>query len=232
VFRFPKEWRTDFKVGERSSCKLEERDAVSILDCLLDVGEKAVNDDSYLVNQLDALGYGTWRYEALPSLLRYEPFTTAAIFYQDFWKIAVVIRAFWKDRSHPYRVAVAIEKDYLDRGFGSKGTIGISSQIPPDPTILRMLSTDHGVVVADVDPNGPAAKAGIQAGDVILSTDYRPVWDTLDLVSRLDESLGSSIRVTFLRDAKENEVKIMVTENKAGETDSSSYLRGFEPKRK
>ena len=42
-----------------------------------------------------------------------------------------------------------------------------------------------GVVVVDVDPEGPAASAGIEPGDVILEADRKPVASAAELETRI-----------------------------------------------
>ena len=48
-----------------------------------------------------------------------------------------------------------------------------------------------GVLVTDVDPNGPAAEAGIQRGDVIIELDRKAVGNVDDLTRKLDNTKES-----------------------------------------
>src|SRR5215213_995354 len=53
-----------------------------------------------------------------------------------------------------------------------RGEIGVTTQtITPTLADALQLTTDGGVIVADVDEAGPAAKAGLQPGDIIVSLD-------------------------------------------------------------
>lgn len=67
---------------------------------------------------------------------------------------------------------------------------------------------DNTTMVGWVDPTGPAAKAGLQAGDVILSVDGHPVHHfapvSADSVTwRIITSTGTNIAIRYRRDGKE-----------------------------
>jgi serine protease Do len=57
-----------------------------------------------------------------------------------------------------------------------RGEIGVNPQtITPLMAEALGLGFDAGVVLADVTPGGPAAKAGLEPGDVVLSLDGKPM---------------------------------------------------------
>ncbi len=59
-----------------------------------------------------------------------------------------------------------------------------------------------GALVTDV-PEGPAAEAGIEQGDVILSFDGREVADTRELVRQVGNAeVGKAVRVLVFRDGE------------------------------
>ncbi|MBL0238953.1 MAG: PDZ domain-containing protein [Chloracidobacterium sp.] len=63
------------------------------------------------------------------------------------------------------------------------------------PVIAKQLGLDSndGLVVADIDPNGPAATAGISRGDVILEINKRPISSVADFKTVIDASAGKPI---------------------------------------
>jgi Do/DeqQ family serine protease len=80
----------------------------------------------------------------------------------------------------------ALGGDGAEQGAG-EGRYGM--QVAPlTPELAGPLGTgvESGVVVAEVDPAGPAAAAGIQRGDVILEVDRRPVASPDSLQAALD----------------------------------------------
>jgi S1-C subfamily serine protease len=75
-------------------------------------------------------------------------------------------------------------------GGSAGGKLGITAA-PMTPDIAAQLGLPrgtHGVVVEDLDPNGPAAQAGIQRGDVIQEVNRHPVNSTADVQQALAAS--------------------------------------------
>jgi serine protease Do len=67
--------------------------------------------------------------------------------------------------------------------------------------------------VGSVDEDGPAAKAGIQSGDVILKIDGKPVSRTIDLSSHVaDLKPGSSAQLEVWRKGAAQQITVTVGE--------------------
>jgi serine protease Do len=77
-----------------------------------------------------------------------------------------------------------------DQGSGEGGTLGLSVQplTPDDAAQLGLSRATRGLVVASIDPSGPAAESGIQSGDVIVEVNRQPVASADDLRSALRKS--------------------------------------------
>jgi serine protease Do len=79
-------------------------------------------------------------------------------------------------------------------------------------------SNASGVLVGDVLPDTPAAKAGLKKGDVILKLNGQPVDSANDLTLRISQSApGSSANVQYSRDGHTQnvDVKLMELDEKA-----------------
>jgi len=75
------------------------------------------------------------------------------------------------------------------------------------------LKENKGALVSQVVPGGPADKAGIEQGDVIVSFDGRMVDDSKDLPRIVaSTTVGKTVTVKLLRDGKEVEGQAKVGE--------------------
>jgi serine protease Do len=79
------------------------------------------------------------------------------------------------------------------------------------PDIARQLRLDNprGAVVVDVDPNSPAARAGLNEGDVILRVGRTPVSNAADAQRELAKvPAGGTAFLRILRDGQETFVPV------------------------
>ncbi|MDQ3335571.1 MAG: M20/M25/M40 family metallo-hydrolase [Myxococcota bacterium] len=89
--------------------------------------------------------------------------------------------------------------DVRRRG-ASLGTVPSYSEEPNQP---------KGVLLSDVVPDGPAAKAGLKAGDRIIHIGTHEVATVPDLMFVLEQSKpGTEVTIVFLRDNKQQTVKV------------------------
>jgi putative serine protease PepD len=120
----------------------------------------------------------------------------------------------------PINTAKTLLPQLLARGRASHPWLGISG-LDITPTVARTLSlpASEGVMIAQVTPNGPAAKAGLRGsqrrirvgnamigvgGDIITSLDGEKIASVDDLTAFLDDrkKAGDDVRAEVLRDGK------------------------------
>jgi serine protease Do len=97
-------------------------------------------------------------------------------------------------------------------GTVTRGWIGVQIQsINPDIADSLGLKKAEGALVADPQPDGPAAKAGIKAGDVIISVDGDPVKDARELARKVGAlAPGTTARLGVWRDGREITVPVQL----------------------
>jgi serine protease Do len=93
----------------------------------------------------------------------------------------------------------------------TRGSIGISFRSGLSGAVNRVYGFKNGVLVQQVQPGGPADKAGLKPGDIINTIDGRNIKDGDDLVNDIaSRRPGSSIRLGFMRDGKPQDATVTV----------------------
>ncbi len=112
----------------------------------------------------------------------------------------------------PSNTVVSVYNDLISPSHKvTRGSIGISFKSGLSSAINRVYGFKNGVLVQQVQPGGPADKAGMKPGDIITSIDGRAIKDGDDLVNDIaSRRPGSSIRLGFIRDGKQNDATVTV----------------------
>jgi serine protease Do len=102
----------------------------------------------------------------------------------------------------------------LRQGKVVRGRIGVTvTAVPREDYAEFGLKARAGAVVATVSSTGPAAKAGVEPGDVITEYNGRPVSNTTELVRMVVATKpGTSVPVKLLRDKQEKTFHVTVEE--------------------
>ena len=99
-----------------------------------------------------------------------------------------------------------------EHGHVHRGHIGAAVQaITPTMAAALELPRDHGVVVADVVPGGPADSAGLKIQDVVVAVDGRSIVTLAQFQTLLIlRTLGESMKVDVLRGSERLTLQIPV----------------------
>jgi len=105
-------------------------------------------------------------------------------------------------------------KDVFTYAFGNNRRIGVSTT-----TLTKQLAeyfgVTDGVLVTSVSEDGPAAKAGIKAGDVITGVDGEKVDSAGDLSRALNKKKEGEVTLTIVRDKNQRSIRVTPTERSA-----------------
>jgi len=113
----------------------------------------------------------------------------------------------------PSNTARKVYNSIVTNGSVRRGAIGVSFVNVKNEAVLRSLGADHGVVVDYVEPGGPAERAGIQRGDVIVAIDSKPIQGGDSLLAIVSETEpGAKLAVDYLRDRKTISTAVTVGE--------------------
>ena len=126
----------------------------------------------------------------------------------------------------PINMAKEIAPQLQKRGHVTRGLLGVAIQdVTPELAKSLGLKDSRGALVSQVVPGGPADKAGIEQGDVIVNFDGRTVGDSKDLPRVVASTpVGKTVTVKLFRDGKEVERQAKVGE--MDEENSSEAAKG------
>lgn len=136
----------------------------------------------------------------------------------------------------PTNLAREVMESLVENGRVTRGYMGVMIQdlTPALAKGLDLKESTRGALVGDVTPRGPAAKAGLKSGDVIVEVNGKKIADSRNLklqVARVKP--GETVDVKVLRDGEEQTLQVKVqslpgeeTLAKAGSSDSEGTLDG------
>jgi len=115
-------------------------------------------------------------------------------------------------------------------GKVTRGVIRIQVQtVTPVIAAALGLAQARGVIVADLDDAGPAGKAGVQIGDVILSMDGKPIQNVRQFGTNLYRlAIDATVTLEILRGTETFKAKVPVV---ARPDDPSRFLEMADPER-
>jgi Do/DeqQ family serine protease len=114
----------------------------------------------------------------------------------------------------PSNMAKAVMDQLLKTGKVRRGMLGVTIQsVDADLASSLNLPAARGAIVSAVTPGGPADRAGIKRGDVIVSVNNQPIADNNVLRNHV-ASLGpnSNASVTVIRNGREQKVQVTLAE--------------------
>jgi len=121
----------------------------------------------------------------------------------------------------PSAITSDVMQQLLAHGKVQRGSLGVQTQaITPRIAQLLSLKDNNGVVVTGVSDGSPAARAGLQPGDVLTTLDGKPLRSEQEL--RNAEGLlpvGSAVHLGVLRDGQAREVSATLAVEKLASAD-------------
>ena len=114
----------------------------------------------------------------------------------------------------PSTLVVQVMDQLIKTGKVVRGFFGVEPEdLTPELAEVLKLAKSDGVVLRGVQRSGPAAKAGLEPGDVMLTINGQPVKNRramLNQISQLPPGSGAKVRVS--REGKEVELQVTVGE--------------------
>jgi len=133
----------------------------------------------------------------------------------------------------PSNMSRAVMESLIKRGKVIRGWLGVTVQsITPDLAKQFNLKEDKGALVTDVIEGGPAEKAGILRGDVIIEYEGKKIDEPFQLRNMIANTLpGKEAELKVIRENRTETIKITIGElpteiQKSSKSEYNNLLRG------
>jgi serine protease DegQ len=115
-----------------------------------------------------------------------------------------------------FAIPVSTVKTVMDsiiaNGQVVRGYIGVEPQdITPELAENFGLNTRSGAIIAGVVKGGPADKAGVRPGDILVSVEGKPVTDMTEMLNLISQLVpGNKARVTVVRGSRQSTLDVTI----------------------
>lgn len=122
----------------------------------------------------------------------------------------------------PSNLAKSVINQLIEFGRTKRGWLGVRIQgVTQEIAESLNFGTARGALIASVTPDGPAAKAGIEAGDIVTMFDGKPIEEMRRLPRIVAETpVGKSVSIQVWRKGATKELTVTVAEMEQSEADA------------
>lgn len=127
----------------------------------------------------------------------------------------------------PVSMAKGVVSQLRDSGKVTRGYLGVRFQpLTADLAKSFGLDSEKGALIASVEKDTPAERAGLKAGDVILEYDGKAINDGNELPRFVAATpVDKKVKLSVFRDGKKQDVLLVVGKLKDGDSDEGSANR-------
>lgn len=130
----------------------------------------------------------------------------------------------------PSNMVKNLTEQMIQYGQVRRGELGImGTELNSELAKAMKVDAQRGAFVSQVLPNSSAAKAGIKAGDVIVSMNDKPINSFAALRAEIGSMpVGSKMKLGLLREGKRIDVNVELQQSSQTQVDSASIFSGIE----
>ena len=170
---------------------------------------------------------GMWGQETAPQGAATEesvPLVTAAI--TELLQEAIPLKV--ELQGAPETVLALIDDKVKEHVKASEYWIGVAlGELPA--VVKTQLKLERGLVVEEVMPDSPAAKAEFKQYDVVVQVAGKPVDEPMDVITAVEEAKDKEIRVVIFRDGKETALRVTPAKRPQSTTVEAAIAEAVDP---
>ena len=108
----------------------------------------------------------------------------------------------------PTNMIMTIKESLVKHGEVRRGLLGVTTQdLTPELVNAFNLENKHGAAISRIESNSPAAKAGLEPGDIIVAANGKPVKNSQDISNIVGLlQIGDKVDIEFYRGNDKKEV--------------------------
>ncbi|WP_035958777.1 Do family serine endopeptidase [Bryobacter aggregatus] len=130
----------------------------------------------------------------------------------------------------PVNMAVKVYNQIISSGRVTRGSIGVQFARTMDPTLMKAFKLDGGVPVTEVVANGPSARAGLKAEDIITRVNGALVKNGDELIAKVSElPVGSKASIEVDRQGKKMNFDVAIEDRQQLYADNPIVGMGKRP---
>jgi len=127
-------------------------------------------------------------------------------------------------------MAQNLTQQLLEFGEVKRGLLGIKgSEMTSEMAKAFKVDAQRGAFVSEVLPKSAAAKAGIKAGDVLVSLDGKAINSFAELRAKVGTTApGKTVKIGLIRDGKQQEVSVILDNSANASTNAETLSPGLQ----
>ncbi len=124
----------------------------------------------------------------------------------------------------PSNMAQSLSKQLIEFGEVKRGLLGIKgSEMTADMAKAFNTDAQRGAFISEVMPKSAAAKAGIKAGDILVSLDGKPISSFAELRAKVGTTApGTTVKIGLLREGKAMDVAVTLDNSESVSTNAET----------
>jgi serine protease Do len=132
----------------------------------------------------------------------------------------------------PINTAAKVYNDIIKSGKVTRGVIGVNyrADAKTNQALIKSAGVSEGVFVESVTAGGPADKAGLKDGDVVVALDGKPIKDGTDLVNIVSNTqVGTQVTLGVVREGRKSDYKVVIGDRSQVNPEQSEKEQGSGP---